>query len=351
MITLVLENLVKKKLLSDNCGNGFIFLLTMSFCTITQVYSSSLSSESLISYDSVLIDYPNNANDVTGFGQVAYAYKIGKYAVTLSQYSAFLNHVATEADPYKLWNQGMLQPYIQGISRTESAGKYIYAVLPTYSSANLSSENMPITWVSWFSIARFANWLANGQPTGAESSGTSENGAYNLNGVTSGITVSKNAINPNTGEPPTYYIPSENEWYKAAYYNPMLAGGAGGYYVYATQSNQVPNNIIGTGANLANFLYAAKAGYCVTQSGILESATYLTNVGTFSGSPSYFGTFDQSGNVWEVNALTGQTSLHMGLRGAAWTSTPEYMTSSYRLLVSPANGAVNVGFRLSSPAE
>ena len=51
---------------------------------------------------------------------------------------------------------------------------------------------MPITGVSWYNAARFANWMANGQPVGVEDSTTTENGAYNLNGMISGGAVAKN---------------------------------------------------------------------------------------------------------------------------------------------------------------
>ena len=42
----------------------------------------------------------------------------------------------------------------------------------------------------------------------------------------------------------TYFIPSENEYYKAAYYDPTLNGGAGGYWLYPTKSNTTPINTL-----------------------------------------------------------------------------------------------------------
>ena len=39
--------------------------------------------------------------------------------------------------------------------------------------------------VSWGDTARFVNWLANGQLTAPEGSGTTETGTYTLNGGTS----------------------------------------------------------------------------------------------------------------------------------------------------------------------
>ena len=59
------------------------------------------------------------------------------------------------------------------------------------------------------------------------------------------------AITRNAGA--TYFIPSENEWYKAAYYK---GGGTNaGYWTYPTQSNTAPSNVLSaTGTNNANYL-------------------------------------------------------------------------------------------------
>ena len=58
------------------------------------------------------------------------------------------------------------------------------------------------------------------------------------------------AITRNAGA--TYFIPSENEWYKAAYYK---GGGTNaGYWTYPTQSNTAPSNVLSaTGTNNANY--------------------------------------------------------------------------------------------------
>lgn len=78
--------------------------------------------------------------------------------------------------------------------------------------------NRPVTLASWFDASRFANWLANGQPTGAPSPTTTENGADSLNGDTSETAPTANSLNPNPGEIPAFRLPTENEWYKAAFY-------------------------------------------------------------------------------------------------------------------------------------
>jgi formylglycine-generating enzyme required for sulfatase activity len=189
--------------------------------------------------------------------------------------------------------------------------------------------------------------MANGQPTGAQNSTTTENGAYNVNGATSGTAPAKNVTNPNTSAAPTFYIPTESEWYKAAYYSPVLNSGSGGYYTYATQSNATPGNVPGSGANQANYNNGV---YSVTQSASYSaSQNYLTDVGAFSSSASAYGTFDQSGNVYEWNDLTGAPGSSRGLRGGGYTSDAFNLSSSNRLASGPSIVSNIDGFRLASP--
>ena len=149
----------------------------------------------------------------------------------------------------------------------------------------------------------------------------------------------------------TFYIPPEDEWFKAAYYSPLLNSGAGGYHAYATQSNDAPGNQIIAGAlNQAN--YAPGGVYSVTQSSISTSSqNYLTDVGAFTGSPSFYGTFDQSGNVTEWNDLTGSAGSARGLRGGDWndSGSPFGVSFTSRGAVDPAVEFNDVGFRLASP--
>ena len=298
---------------------------------------------------------PGNAHPLTGnlYGGVAYDYQIGKYDVTIGQYTDFLNAVA-KTDTYSLYNAGMgTDQNIRGISRTGVSGSYSYSVIGPDGVVNgQSGANRPITWVSWWDSARFANWLANGQPTGAQTSTTTENGAYNVNGATSGTAPARNVTNPNTGATPTYVIPTENEWYKAAYYSPVLNSGSGGYYTYATQSNADPGNVIGSGANQANYYTDLTTNvFSVTQSSRYSSSqNYLTNVGAFSSSVSAYGTFDQSGNVFEWNDLTGAPGSSRGLRGGYWDDIlASSLSSSVRYTGNPSDELINNGFRLASP--
>ena len=181
--------------------------------------SAKTTSSDLI--DFVTVSNIDNANDSTGFGAVSYEYKIGKYQITNAQYVDFLNAVAT-TDLYGLYRVYMGTEPDGGITRHGSSGTYVY----TYRNY---MQNKPVNHVNWFDCARYCNWLHNGKPTGSQISSTTEAGAYTLNGAIAGI------IDKNTDA--KYYIPTEDEFVKAAYYNNSI------YYDYGTQSNTAPSAV------------------------------------------------------------------------------------------------------------
>lgn len=304
------------------------------------------SGDHKLDYELVEVGDAGNASDTSGFGRVAYAYRIGKYSVTLGQYTAFLNAVAA-TDSYALYDPRMASDLNSaGITRTGAPGGYRYAVMDNEGS----SANRPVTYVSWLDAARFANWMANGQPSGAQDASTTENGAYALNGAMGGVAAVRNLVNPNTGATPTFALPLEDEWYKAAYYSPELNDGAGGYWLYPTQSNDAPGNRVGGDANQANYFTNV---FSVTQSPDYLAGTenYLADVGAFPNSPSFYGTFDQGGSVWQWNDLDGRALPYRGLRGGYWWSGSVPLQSvlySSDALTRADNGA---GFRLASPED
>ena len=290
---------------------------------------SNLQAQPLLTIDTVTVGDAGNAADTTGYGAVAYDFNIGKYEVTIGQYTDFLNSVAA-TDTYSLYNASMATDLnVAGISRSGPSGLYTYAVI----NNSGDSGNRPITFVSWFDAARFANWMNNGATVGA----STETGAYTLNGATTGI------ITKNAGA--TWWIPSEDEWYKAAYYK---GGGTNaGYWDYPTQSDTAPGNIVGGAANQANYNNGV---YSVTQSAsYVGTLNYLTDAGAFSNSASAYDTFDQGGNVWEWNdAVIGSSR---GLRGGSWDDLDDDLQSSYRNFFDPSFENFSVGFRVASVPE
>jgi len=191
--------------------------------------ASSLNPLSLSHF--VTVGDTNNSSDTTGYGSVDYSYAIGKYTVTNCEYAEFLNAVAS-TDTYGLYTTNMSIEIRGGINRSGDPGSYTYAV-----RTNMS--NKPVVFVSWFDCARYCNWLHNNKPSGSQDNTTTETGAYTLNGVTSGLDITRN-VNA------AYYIPTENEWYKAAYYHPNKLGTGPGYWLFATQKDFTPQAVLAT---------------------------------------------------------------------------------------------------------
>jgi formylglycine-generating enzyme len=268
---------------------------------------------------------PGNAADpITGHGAVGCTYQIGKYDVTAAQYCQFLNAVA-KTDTYGLYSPGMATGNYAacGITQTGNTGSYGYSVT--------GNPNFPVNYTSWGDAARFCNWLANGQG----GPGTTEMGSYNLNGKTSDADLLTITRNPGA----TYVIPSENEWYKAAYYK----GGANtGYWVFPTQNNGIPSNVLSAaGTNNANFCSAEYT----------DPTNFLTAVGAFASSPSAYGTFDQGGDLeqWNEAIINGSGR---GLRGGWFAFSYVLLGPGWTGFGSPsAEYFTGVGFRVALVPE
>jgi formylglycine-generating enzyme required for sulfatase activity len=248
-----------------------------------------------LSIDWVSVGDPGNAPDnevmlsdrTTGYGSVPYRYQIGKYDVTNVQYAGFLNAVASDSDPYLLFDPCMdsAQCYGlgSGIARSGSAGAYTYAV-------EAGRERRPVNYVNMYDAMRVANWMNNGQGTG-----DTETGAYTLRGGTP-VPTNAFAIRRNAGA--KVFLPSENEWYKAAYYDPDKHS----YYNYpAGTDTAMKCGLPGPTPNTAN---------CESVTGAANPANpgvpdggwiynYLTDVGAYTNSASPFGAFDMGGDVYQ----------------------------------------------------
>jgi formylglycine-generating enzyme required for sulfatase activity len=266
----------------------------------------------------VTVGDPYNAADDTGFGAVDYAYRIGKFEVTNTQYAEFLNAVADD-DPNNLYH-----PYMDinegrkgGISRGGAAGSYVY-------TAQTGRENKPVNFVNFWDITRFANWLHNGQPNGPQGPMTTEDGAYTI--TQAGI--DNNTITRNAGA--MFFIPTEDEWYKAAYYK---GGGVDtGYWDYPTGSDAVPTaESPPGGANSAN--YDSVIGD-------------YTDVGQYTSAASPYGTFDQGGNIWEW-AEDIYSGGRRRLRGGGQETGSEYLIATGRDWMW-ADGDRQIGFRVGA---
>ena len=251
----------------------------------------------------VPVSNPGNKADTTGFGAVTYKYSIGKYEVTNAEFAAFLN-AANKANTHKLYDPRMAGEY-GGITRSGDAGSYTYAVKEGWSKK-------PVNYVTWETAVRYTNWLTNG-----EGKGDTETGSYTIKDGK--VTVPDHAALA-AGKETKWVLPSEDEWYKAAYYDPNKTGGAG-YWRYPAKSDDAPAANIDTNAP--------------------------SDVGSHAKAVSPYGTYDQGGNMWEYNE--SRKGNKVGLRGGSFyfNDNESYLRSGTRYDVLSAKWP-NYGFRVAA---
>ena len=312
-------------------------------------------SQPLVTIETIPVEHPGNAADpATGYGAVNNAFSMGKYKVTITQYVAFLNAVATVPP----------NPVIKGLYKVEmgdvgedpgvlieriGAGtvgdpyQYTVAFSPSWGK---SSGDRPIPWVTWFDAARFANWMHNGALIGV----STETGAYTLVNYQDQGAVARN-------QDARFFIPSENEWYKAAYYDPTKVG-INQYWNYPAKSDKPPridlatNNPLAPAANFQNVYLKNVAGV------LTPVGAYCSNSPAYN-SASYYGTCDQGGLLWEwteaayPNPLTGHNRI---VRGGSWGPGITPLRKTIRRDYGPMGEDPfyfddDTGFRLATPFQ
>ena len=287
-----------------------------------------------VTIDWVTVGDPGNAADDTGNGAVAQSFRIMKYEWTNSLYVTFLNAVDPDGtNPNSVYNSSMDSSTRAGITNIGTTNGSRYAVKTDWG-------DKPVNFVSWFDAARVANWLHNGAQaygsTDASANAPQNTGAYTIGTVTSG-----SRIAANSGA--KFYIPTADQWYKAAYY----IGGEtnAGYWDYATQSNARPTSVecdsagiglAGPVGNSANYNYGADWN---TRDG------NVTTVGT-NGGPGTYGTFDMNGNVMEWNDPATGFARQSG--GGYSESSSLLKSDNYQTFDESTEGS-SIGFRLASP--
>jgi formylglycine-generating enzyme required for sulfatase activity len=291
-----------------------------------------------VTIQTVSVGNAGNADDTevmndgtTGYGSVDYVYRIGMTEITNAQYVEFLNAVA-KTDTYELFSP-VLDTW-HGITRSGSPGSYVYSVKPDaigegFGGTDYTYGDKPVSLVSWYDALRFANWLHNGQPTGLQDASTTEDGAYAFSGATSVGPRNAGAI---------WFLPSEDEWYKAAYYD----GGSATYFNYATGSDTKPNN------NFPTF----DTGNSANWGDATGNVDYpMTDVGAYTLSQSPYGTFDQAGNVaeWTENLGTGAFRTMRG--GESSTALGVTLHANWRTSANPIGEFPGGGFRVATVPE
>lgn len=289
----------------------------------------------------VLVGDPGNAADTNGVGAVSDAFRVGRFEVTNREYADFLNAVAA-ADPNGLFNTNMTDSDRGGIIRGGTAGSFVYFVKASFG-------DKPVNFISWPDAARYCNWLHNGQPAGPQGAGTTGDGAYDLS-------LPNDQVSRVPGA--QWFIPTHDEWYKAAYHDPVNGGADGGgtpnYWLYPTQSDSLPaqatadtiGNIANPGVNVAN--YGGGADWNGENGNV-------TSVGSAT-STSHWGALDMGGNVldWTETPdtpIAGNPPLPTRTaRGGDFSNSGILMSSptGFALAINMVAEAANVGLRVAT---
>ncbi|MDR2429752.1 MAG: SUMF1/EgtB/PvdO family nonheme iron enzyme [Puniceicoccales bacterium] len=264
-------------------------------------------------------------------GAVDYEYYISKYAVTQGQWAAFLNAVATDksasADILALYNGNMNSQGYGHIRRTndlfDPANKWMYVFQSDY-------EDRPVVHVSLTDAQRFCNWLT---------TGNTESGVYDM---TSSATVLRDPVA--SLQPGAVVLPTENEWYKAAYYDPNK--GAGGYYTYSF------GHANGDCAHM-DFANYDQVYHDMMAPDWGNGVYFLNEVGfyeNYSGSLSSYGVADMTGNVWEWTD-SQYNWYDRVVRGSAFHSDGLDLSAEFsRAHYAPSTEDNFIGFRVASVA-
>ncbi len=254
----------------------------------------------------VTIGNPGNADDTTGApnpaGSVAYTYQMGKFEVSENMITKYNANFGTA-------NNLIITKDTRGV-------------------------NKPATSITWNEAARFVNWLntSTGGVAAYKFTNSDVNGQISL--WTPADTLDYDATNRFRSLRANYVLPSINEWYKAAFYNP----GTGTYFDYATGSNTAPT-AVASGTASGTAVFGGQVG--------------PANI-TLAGGLSPYGIMGLSGNVYEWNETTYNLQ-NASVSGERWTRGGFYGGSTAPLSSLgdssagvPTSQAFYLGFRVAS---
>jgi formylglycine-generating enzyme required for sulfatase activity len=183
---------------------------------------------------------PDDCDDFQ-FGSIGYSYQINKYLLTNNEYCSFLNTVDPSGlNIHNIYDTRMSTSPVGGISLIECSGTG-----NKYNVKNNMSDK-PVTFIKWTMAAKYTNWLHNNKSSNIQNI---YSGAYNLSNLNTYIDRQNGA---------KYFLPNENEWYKAAYYDPTIQD----YWQYGTKNNTDPlaiiSNSLGSGINVEKYYLTTK---------------------------------------------------------------------------------------------
>jgi len=278
-------------------------VFSLALCCASVAYADTFGSGSnTFDIDFITIGNPGNADDpddgdsdspgIQNFGSVDYIYRIGQFEIS--------EDMIDKANT------------LGGLSITHDG----------------RGANKPATSITWFEAAKFVNWLNGNTPAYKFDGGgnfqlwQSGDAGYNPNNLY------RNSL-------ATYFLPSVDEWYKAAYYDPT----AGLYYDYATGSDTVPT-AVASGTATGTAVYDQ------------SFATGPADI-TLAGGLSPYGTMGQSGNAWEseetsFDLTNNGTLIDRGFRGGGWSFNAANQRKSTRGGRLPSFHNSDRSFRVAS---
>lgn len=225
-------------------------------------------------------------NPTSGYGIVNNDYRMGTYEITNDQWDRFKASL--------------------GVAVTGNPA-YAYDQSPQW-----AGTDVPTNHVSWLEAAQFVNWLntSTGHHEAYRFSGSQGSSDYTFG--TWGAVEADNGWNLYRHKDAPYYLPTENEWFKAAYWNGVSM------QTWATKAGQ--SLFLGNGSN---------GGWNYGPNGLVEGAQPW-NVG--SGSQELNGTYDMMGNVWEwtespFSDTDYGTNAYRAMRGGSYGTYPSYLSS------------------------
>lgn len=186
---------------------------TSSISSVLDIEFTSVSNPANIPDNGILYLYEDSQYlpiELPNLGSVNKNYRIGKYEITNNQYTLFLNTVATDNDR-GLFDTRMTSTAMGGITRVGDG-----SISPYEYSVKNNMGDKPVVFVNYLSVIRFINWLHHGAPLSgiADIDTILDFGAYDIFPIGEGSYL----INKNVYQ--KYWLPSLNEWHKAAYFEP-----------------------------------------------------------------------------------------------------------------------------------
>jgi len=312
-------------------GRGARVLNLKAFAGAIAFAVASVASSVLgVQMDMVTINNPSNAgnplSNPAGMGSVSYVFRMATQETSNSQYVQFLNSVdPSGSNPNGIYHSSMTDNALGGIvfdSSAAAGSKYSVKPGTRNAVAGGTYANMPVNFVTWFSAARFINWLENGMQSSPSSM---ETGSYTLNNATSGPIAARNpgAI---------YFLPSADEWYKAAFFNGST------YTTFQTNSNTTPTASLDLAlVNVGNFSNIAGGPI---------------DVGAYVNTTSAYGLFDMLGNVAEMTDTINGSGSYRAMGGGFGGGSAGWNATTTNVVTYSGEQFFNsVGFRVAAVPE